>query len=385
MHSLKDELKFLLSGQGMPYEKVSLMVAVVVTVLMTALFGNNFIGEAPVTVVDLDNSRYSRELIGKIDASEYMAVKAVLNVPADPETLFYRDESIAVVYLPQGLEQNLYRTGAPNAVGVFYDNTNTAQTAEIKEAMNEIVGMEKAVAAASTGAATEGGLSLRARNLFNPVTSTANGSTQGFLFFFSSMFFTFATIGMVSRLRLSGKLAKTLRDGTPLDLVVRLLPYGGCLMAAFFLGMTILRFWGDMIISGSLLLFAFVQVFYILALGILCLVFGWTASNPGLAASRMILFVPGGFILGGATGPAAILSPWAWALSHIFPLTWEFHFTRDILARGAGFWDIAQVFGAFLIYIALCCGLLTLLFHKERAKLAARGEEKEEFSPSLAK
>ena len=44
-----------------------------------------------------------------------------------------------------------------------------------------------------------------------------------------------------------------------------------------------------------------------------------------------------------------------------------------------------QVFGAFLIYIALCYGILTVLLHKERGKLRMEAQEKEEFPPSLAK
>ena len=63
MNSLRDELHFLFSGHGMPYEKVAIMVAVVVTVLLTVLLGNNFARDARVAVIDLDNSRYSHEVI----------------------------------------------------------------------------------------------------------------------------------------------------------------------------------------------------------------------------------------------------------------------------------------------------------------------------------
>ena len=59
MHSLKDEIAFFFSGRGMPYEKVSLMVAVVITVLLSILLGNNFSKDAKVAVIDLDNSKYS--------------------------------------------------------------------------------------------------------------------------------------------------------------------------------------------------------------------------------------------------------------------------------------------------------------------------------------
>ena len=40
----------------MPYEKVCLMVAMVVTVLLTAMMGQNFAKEAKVTVIDMDNT-----------------------------------------------------------------------------------------------------------------------------------------------------------------------------------------------------------------------------------------------------------------------------------------------------------------------------------------
>ena len=59
-----------------------------------------------------------------------MRVKVVLNVPTTPNDLFYCDEADAVIYLPEGLEKNFYSdSSAP--VGIFYDNSNTAQTADI--------------------------------------------------------------------------------------------------------------------------------------------------------------------------------------------------------------------------------------------------------------
>ena len=190
------------------------------------------------------------------------------------------------------------------------------------------------------------------------------------------MFFTFATIGMIPRLRLSGKLAKTLENGTPFDLMMRTVPYGGCLLTALFVGMAILRVWGDMVFSGHVLTFLFTQVFYVFVLGMLSLLMGWTASNPGIASSRMILFIPGGFILGGPTGPVPQLSAWAYVLSHVFPLTWEYHLVRDILTRGAGFMDCAREFGMFFIYIGVVAVIFCLRFHRARqSSLAADADE----------
>lgn len=378
MNSLKRELAFLFSGMGMPYEKVAMIVAVVCAVLFTVLLGNNYIQDAPVAVIDLDNSKYSHQVIDEMDASPYIRIDTVLHTAINPKSLFYRDRFAAVVYFPKDLEKNRY-SDAAGTIGVFYDNTSIAQNADIIEGLNAIVAIENEKLAAPTTSRAERGITLRDRLLFNPQGSAANnGEVQGFLFFFSSMFFTFATIGMIPRLRMTGELARTQQEGTPFAILVRLVPYCICLMTALTVGMVILHFLNDMAFTGSLLLFFLTQCFYIPAVGMMSLLFGWNAANPGVAASRMILFIPMGFILGGATSPIMQQSLWVRYFAHFFPLTWEYEFTRDITIRGAGFWDIAPEFGGFLIYFACILIVFCLVFYGTRQKELAR--QKEELS-----
>ena len=118
-------------------------------------------------------------------------------------------------------------------------------------------------------------------------------------------------------------------------------------------------------------MFLVTQVLYIPALGVLSLLFGWSAANPGVAASRMILFIPGGFILGGSTGPIPLQSAWVQVVSHVFPLVWEYQFVRDIMMRGAGFLDMTRDFGGFLLYFAAVTILFCWRFYREKKKLAA--------------
>lgn len=358
----------------MPYEKVSILIAMIITLFVSVILNGNFARDAKVVIIDLDNSAYTRELASRMDASEYMKITAVLNVPADPKSLFYQDQAVAVVYFPQGLEKDRC-TGMASNIGVFYDNTNSAQSSNIKAALNEIIGLDNAAAQGNIGSTNDsiyGQVQLATRNLFNPQGSTSNGETLGFLFFFGAMFFTFATIGMIPRLRLTHQLDDILLNGTPWDLAARLVPYGGCLLVSWVLGMAVLRVWGDLIISGNMLAFLFIQLFFIMVTGTISLLFGWTAANPGIASSRMILFIPGGFILGGMTGPLTFMAPWVVSLSHVFPLTWEYHFQRDILARGAGLADISQLLGGFLIYSGIVAVLLCLRFYTARRALIER-------------
>lgn len=85
----------------------------------------------------------------------------------------------------------------------------------------------------------------------------------------------------------------------------------------------------------------------------------------------MILFISGGFILGGVTSPLSHLEPWVVAFSHVFPLTWEFHFTRDIIQRGAHLNEISSELGAFFIYIALVAIVFCLKFYRDRKALVS--------------
>ena len=370
MNSLKDEVKFLFSGKGMPYEKVCIMVTLVITVLLCYMLTGNFAKDARVVVIDLDNSAYSRELISDFNATEYMKVTAVINAAVEPTDFFYRDEAVAVIYLPRDLEKDRF-SGADASIGVFYDNTNKAQTADIKAVLNEIVAIDNAQRT------TGGTLSLNDRNLFNPSGSTGNSQTQGFLFFFGSMFFVFATIGMVPRLKMTHEMDRILTEGTPWDLLMRLVTYCACLVTSFVLGMAVLRVWGDMVFSGRLVDFLFTQVFFVAALGMLSLLFGWSAANPGIASSRMILFIPGGFILGGPTSPIPVLADWVQTVSHVFPLTWEFHFVRDIVARGATIFDIGREFGAFVVYLAIVTAIFCFRFYSAKNDFIKRTKNDE--------
>lgn len=388
MRFLKDELQYLFSGKGMPYEKVSLMIAIVITLVFWAVLSNHHVEDAKVAVIDLDNSKFSHEFIEQLNASPYIEVKTVLNVPADPEKLLYQDRYLAAVYIPAGFEKNRYDK-SENNIGVFYDNITAAPTGTLKSALNTIVAVENSMIAGpevealgvsgQQAAGLISNISLKERLLFNPTDSSNNSTVVGFLFFFSAMFFVFATIGMMARLRLERKWRKQILKGTPFDLMLRFAPYCFCLFVSLFVGLGLLRLIGDLSFAGNFFSLMFAVLLFVWSMAFSCILFGWGAPNPGAAISKMILFVPGGFILGGYTMPLDILPEWVRLVSNIFPLTWVFRFTRDILLRGASFMDAAQEFGSYMMYVAVLALLVCIRFYREhnslRRQMAAAGQE----------
>ena len=382
MHSLKDELAYFFSGSGMPYAKVSMMVAIVVSLLFTAVFSNNYAKDVPVAVIDLDNSKFSHELIEELNTSPYVEIKDVLNVPANPKELLYHDRHLAVLYLPNGLEKNRY-SNSKNNIGIFYDNTNGAQTGHLKLALNTIIaienlkiGSEQVEALGLSSEQTEAimnNISLNDRELFNPTDSSSNSTSLGFLFFFSSMFMVFATIGMIPRLRLEDKWQEELLRGNPFSPMLRLVPYVICLTGSLIVGLCILRLVGDMNFSGNYPLLLLSIIMLSVSVGLMSLLFGWGAANPGVAISKMILFIPGGFVLGGASGPLNILPFWVQTVSNIFPLVWGYRLNRDVM-RGASLMDCSREIGGFMLYIGILAALICLRFYRNhQALLAEKG------------
>lgn len=370
MNALFDEIRFLFSGRSMPYEKMALLVSVVVTLLFTAIFSLNYTKDTPITVIDLDNSRFSHELIDYLDNSQMLSVKAVVNTPVDPTSLMYRDKSYAVIYMPMGMEKAYYN-GESCDMGVFFDNTSSAALSGAREALNEIVA-EVNNPQLGTNDTIQGGMMLIERRLFNPAESASNGEVVGFLIFFSSIFFAIATLGMIPRLRMEGKLELHLKSGSVFGLFQRTIPYCCCWLGATSIGFIILRFAGDISFTDNFILYIVVQAIYIWICSLVSLLVGWNAPNPGMAASRMILFIPPGFILGGYGVPITMLPEWVQWLNHIFPLTWDYKFIRDIVIRGASFQDCAATIGEFLIYGGIVVAIFVLRYYKMQADYEKR-------------
>lgn len=378
MRFLKDELIHFLSTQRTPYSKVALIVVLVVTLVFPIVFSNNYIKDGKVVVIDLDNSNYSHEFIGTMNASPYIKVQEIINTPVEPKTLMYRDHCLAVIYLPAGFEKNRYNASANN-IGIIYDNINEAQTGNLKEAINTIVAVEnqkiglpqiQALGMSSEQAeAILGNISLKERLLFNPTSSHNNGEIMGFLFFFSSLFFVFATIGIVPRLRLERKWNDQLLGGNVFGLMVRLVPYILCLTGAIISGLCILKIFGDLSFAGNFCVLLLSLLLFGCSLGLMSMIFGWTAPDPGSATARNIWFVPGGFILGGFTNPLDIVPAWVQVAYNVFPLVWEFRLVRDIVLRGAAFMDIATDFGGFMIYTGILALLVAARFYHDRKAL----------------
>ncbi|MDO4937739.1 MAG: ABC transporter permease, partial [Sutterellaceae bacterium] len=175
--SIIEELGAMFSGKFVPYHKTALFVAALTAFLFSLVFGHSVVFEAPVAVIDLDRTATSARIIEKVNASNFIDVKAVVRNPVDPVKLTAHDAAVGVLVIPEGLEESLVRGNEIVRVAYFADYSNSAQNAEVLSELSAFMpefGAEFAAGRLSSLGVkgnletSLSALSLSSRELFNP-------------------------------------------------------------------------------------------------------------------------------------------------------------------------------------------------------------------------
>ncbi|OCG36677.1 multidrug ABC transporter permease [Gilliamella sp. Bim1-2] len=373
--SMLEELDAMLSGHFIPYYKVSLGLAAIVSLVFSIVLSHGAVFEGKIAVIDLDGSHYSTELISKVNTSPYIEVTEVIRSPVNPITLVSHDRNLGVLYIPKGLEKSLKKGDQTVRLGYFADDTNDAQNAKVLQSLNEYIpelGAELSVGkVAALGLGKEGieatlsPMQLKTRYMFNPASSSTISTIIYFVYFFSSLTYGLTSLMIIGRLKVTGMWEQTIERGL-LPLLAKTIPYALFFTTALTLITAILVIFGQLRFDGNY--FAFVPSIFMtgLAFGWLGLLLSWKTNNPGEGAGRMIFLVPPGFIMGGSTMAVGIMPIWTYYVSHAFPLVWLFKFFRDFAMRGRSLIDMLATYGAFIIYLTIIA--FVVMIFVERAK-----------------
>ncbi|MED4955859.1 ABC transporter permease [Paenibacillus macerans] len=370
MKAFIEEWKLLMSGK-------SVVIFILTPIIMASVFGyvfkNNQINEAPLAVVDLDHSKYSRELIGKLDASQYISVEGVFDNDIDPDMLLYNERYAAVLYLPAGLERNRTR-GVQTNIGFYVDNIVTGAVGTLRSGVSEVITTENA--ALSTGSLMAMGLSnsaatgmmtslnLQQRTLYNPTNSTMTTSVVGFVNTAMISLLGSAALTIVPRLREAGRLSEALAN--PLQLVLRIVPYSlvGCV--SFIMSFGILKQVGGMRFEATAFEMFIPFFIYTVLLSLFAMIIGWTAANPAKAGKRTIMIILPSFLLSGANFPVLMLPEPLQFSSKFLPLFWQLEFIRGLAFRGGKLQYFIPQFGEAILLMGGMLAVVYLLVLKER-------------------
>jgi ABC-2 type transport system permease protein len=372
MKSLIDEWKYV---SGSKYSRLIFIGPLIAALFFGLMFSQNQISESPVVVIDEDHSSYSRQLISKINASQYMNVTNVYSSRMNPEILLANERAVAVIMLPNELELR-QQQGISTNIGILLDNAMPSGLTGIRTAIQEIVQTENMNLSmtrlvqkgmdAETAKGLVSPLSLQQRMLFNPTTSFVGFMVLGFVNIVVLMITTSAAGSIVPRLRREGKLFAN--GKSPLQLWIRSVPYAVLTTLSLFLSYGLLKQVGGMRFEAEPYLFIVPLLVYAMALSLMGLLIGYSAKDLSKVNLRTNFVLYPSFL---ATGiqltPLAFPEPFqiiAWAL----PMNWLNRLIRGMAFRDGALTAYGQELGALLIIIGVVSLLIGILLLREAGK-----------------
>lgn len=369
MIQIKDQMDKIINSKLI----VSALIAPLITALFFGyVFSNNQILENSLTVIDLDNSSYSRQLIDKLDASPYIQVNRVFNEPLEPNLLLINEKYRGVVVLPKDLEANFFR-GKQNSIGFIVDDTLASSIADFRQGVNEVLNTENVTNSisklASIGISSEqalgmiSGLSVQQRTPFNPTTDYMNSSVVGFVNLVLLALLTIQTLQIIPRLRAEGNLSKALNS--PLGIISRVFPYVLLFFTSSILVLGVMKQFAGLRFAGNVLEFSLPLFLHITASGLLGMLLGWSVNDPSKVLPKVLIIVVPSFLFSNIILPAALMPLPIQYLGKAFPLNWYTEFYQEIALRGASISYLWKELGGFLILIAAISLLLALIIIKE--------------------
>ncbi|MDF2963846.1 MAG: hypothetical protein K0S39_5581 [Paenibacillus sp.] len=369
MNSIKNEWVHIISGK---YMILVIVVPLIVALVFGFTFSKNQIKETRIAVIDEDNSFYSRQLINKIEASQYVQIQNVFNHSVNPDMLLYNEKHYAVLYLPKGLEQNKY-TGKPSNIGLFIDNSVPAT------AVSPLTGIQEVILGENAAGGSASAIAVQQRLLYNPLGETIGNAPLSMMNLVFLAVMSTGPLAIVSRLRVEG--LYTGETANPFTIFSRIIPYAFIGAISLQFALSLLKQIGGLRFNVNPVEFFLPLLLYTLTSCLLALVLGWTAEHPGKASGRVLFLVLPNMLLAGVQAPVAMLHDSLQYFSNLFPLTWFFKIVRGMGMRGG---ELEYFYAEMGVLILLCCVLLTigsLLYFKDIRRMNRAKDQPEDAAP----
>jgi len=321
-------------------DKRTLVVLFGMPIIQMLLFGfaiRNEVENAKVMVLDASHDRVTRELVNKIDASNYFTVAGEIQSYDEIEQLFQEGDIDEVLLFDSDFARKLHRGEQP-AIHVVTDASNPNLAQLIQQYSSSII-VDYQQRFADNGRPDRGGIATNVNMLFNPQLESVNLFVPGLIAVILMLISALMTSISITREKEMGNmeilLVSPLRPGQ--IIIGKVLPY---MVLGFVNVLTVLALakWVFQVpFRGSYLLFlveSLLFIFTALALG----VFISTRANDqqtAMMVSLAGLLLPT-VLLSGFIFPITSM-PWPLQLiSNIIPARWFLVIVRSIMLKGSG-------------------------------------------------
>ncbi len=321
-------------------DKRTLLVLFGMPIIQMLLFGfaiRNEVENAKVMVLDASHDEVTREIINKVDASNYFTVEGEIQRYGNIEELFQRGEIDEVIVFESDFARKLHRGEQPE-VNIITDASNPNLAQLIQQYSSSII-VDYQQQMANDGQIRKGGIATNVNMLFNPQLESVNLFVPGLIAVILMLISALMTSISITREKEMGNmeilLVSPLRPGQ--IIIGKVLPYLVLAFVNVFTVLVLARWVFAVPFRGSYGLFlaeSLLFIFTALALG----VFISTKANDqqtAMMASLAGLLLPtvllSGFIFPISSMP--VILQW---FSTLIPARWFLVIVRSIMLKDAG-------------------------------------------------
>ena len=332
-----------------------ILVVPVVQLTILPLAANYEVKNIAIAIVDHDHSTYTRQLIGRIEASGYFRLSGV---PASYEAamrLVEQEQADLILELPAGFERNLVREGAQdvfiaaNAINGVKAGLGSNYLSQILGDFNRQLRLRWSPAQHFNDAPQ---IEVRTAAWFNPFMNYQLFMVPGILAILVTMIAGYLSALNIVKEKEIGTIEQI--NVTPIRkhhfILGKLLPFWILGMVIFTIGMVGVSglVYGIWSMGSVLLLYAFLAVYLTVVLGFGLLVSTYSDTQQqamAVAFFFMMIFL----LMSGLFTPIDSMPAWAQVIAACNPVTYFVKVMRMIVLKGSGWSDIFPSLGIILL------------------------------------
>lgn len=351
-------------------DRRTLLVLFGMPVIQMLLFGfaiRNEVENAKVMILDTSRDEVTRQLISKIDASNYFTVEGEIQQYDEIETLFQQGEIDEVIIFEHDFARKLGRGGQP-VVHVITDASNPNLAQLIQQYSSSII-VDFQQGRYAGDAAERSGITTKVNMFFNPQLESVNLFVPGLIAVILMLISALMTSISITREKEMGNMEILLVSPLhPSQIIIgKVLPY---LVLAFINVLTVLALaqWVfDVPFRGSYSLFlaeSLLFIFTALALGVFISTKAndqQTAMMVSLAGLLLPTVLLSGFIFPVSSMPQVL----QW-FSHIIPARWFLVIVRSIMLKDS---SLLFLWKETLILLAMTIAFIVLSVRSFKVRL----------------
>ncbi|MCF6207178.1 MAG: ABC transporter permease [Sulfurovum sp.] len=349
--------------------RLIVMVYLMPTMIML-LFGFGIrmnVTHARVTILDYDQSHYSRVLTSKFEDSKYFDPMVLQITEQEALRLIKQAKTEMILIIPSSFEKHLLH-GQKSEIGLFIDASFPTRATTMENYVQGVI--LQAASEVSPQKPQSGMISINSRNLFNEAMRDENAIVPGLI----------GLVLLVAPAILSALLiVKEKERGTIFNFYASPIRKHEFLLAkltpAFLLhsvNIFILFLWAtwlfDVPFRGSFMLYWFSSEIYILiSLGIGMLISVITRSQIAAVVLTVIVTLLPGFLYSGIILPISAMDHESYIEAHLFPVMYFNHIIYDTFLIGEGLSAATNrlYLGILVVYAVILLVLGTLFLKKE--------------------